>query len=189
MVFPHNRSIQRRPRMKLHRNAKTTPSSRLLLGAPRPVRGLELCRGGRGFAVSVRTVAKWVRRFREGGVAALEDGSSRPGAPPHQTPPARGRADSGPAPAARAAGVGDRPGAATSRGRRSSAWLRRLGLNRPAGARRRCPCSATSGRRPAICCTSISSRSGASTGSGIASMAIAAAHARRRLGVRARRDR
>ena len=41
-----------------------------------------------GFAVSTRTVAKWVRRFKDGGVAALEDGSSRPGAPPHQTPPA-----------------------------------------------------------------------------------------------------
>jgi transposase len=40
-----------------------------------------------GFAVSVRTVAKWVRRFKEGGVAALEDASSRPGVPPHQTSP------------------------------------------------------------------------------------------------------
>lgn len=35
---------------------------------------------------AVRTVAKWVRGFREGGVAALEDGSSRHGAPAHQTP-------------------------------------------------------------------------------------------------------
>ncbi|MCC7010062.1 MAG: IS481 family transposase [Acidobacteria bacterium] len=37
------------------------------------------------FGVSVRTVAKWVRRFRHGGVAALEDGSSRPGPASHQT--------------------------------------------------------------------------------------------------------
>jgi transposase InsO family protein len=35
----------------------------------------------------VRTVAKWVRRYRDGGVAALEDASSRPGPPSHQTPP------------------------------------------------------------------------------------------------------
>jgi hypothetical protein len=40
-----------------------------------------------GCGVSERTVAKWVRRIREGGVAALADASSRPGAPPHQTPP------------------------------------------------------------------------------------------------------
>jgi transposase InsO family protein len=39
------------------------------------------------FAVSVRTVAKWVQRYRLGGVAALEDASSRPGPPPQQTPP------------------------------------------------------------------------------------------------------
>ena len=29
------------------------------------------------FGVSVRTVAKWARRFREGGVAALEDAEQR----------------------------------------------------------------------------------------------------------------
>ena len=36
--------------------------------------------------MSERTVAKWVRRFRQVGIAGLEDGSSRPGAPAHQTP-------------------------------------------------------------------------------------------------------
>jgi transposase len=40
-----------------------------------------------GFAMSVRTVAKWVRRFNEGGVAALEDALSRPGVAPHRTSP------------------------------------------------------------------------------------------------------
>jgi transposase InsO family protein len=82
------------------------------------------------FAVSVRTVAKWVRRFREGGVAALEDGSSRPGAVPHQTPPSAVtlirnlRAQHG------------LPAWAIGRALRLprstvSAWLRRLGLSRP----------------------------------------------------------
>ncbi len=37
--------------------------------------------------LSERTVAKWVQRFRDAGVAGLEDGSSRPGAPAHQTAP------------------------------------------------------------------------------------------------------
>src|SRR5688500_12053550 len=87
MVFPHNRSIQRRPRMKLHRNAKSTPSSRFLLVRRVLFEGWSYAQAAEGFAVSVRTVAKWVRRFREGGVAALEDASSRPGRPPHQTPP------------------------------------------------------------------------------------------------------
>ena len=37
--------------------------------------------------MSERTVVKWVRRFRQAGIAGLEDASSRPGAPAHQTPP------------------------------------------------------------------------------------------------------
>lgn len=52
---------------------------------------LDVCHRRKGFAVSVRTVAKWVRRFKEGGVAALEDASSRPGVAPHQTSPGRWR--------------------------------------------------------------------------------------------------
>jgi transposase InsO family protein len=115
--------------MKLHRNAKTTPSSRLLLVDRVLFEGWSYAATAEGFAVSVRTVAKWVRRFREGGVAALEDGSSRPGAPPHQTPPAvvavirRLREQHGlPAWAiGRAVHV---PRSTVS------AWLRRLGLNR-----------------------------------------------------------
>ena len=116
--------------MKLHRNAKSTPSSRLLLVHRVLFEGWSYAATAQGFAVSVRTVAKWVRRFREGGVAALEDASSRPGAPPHQTPPAAValirilRQQHGlPAWAiGRALHV---PRSTVS------AWLRRLGLNRP----------------------------------------------------------
>ena len=68
--------------MKLHRNAKSTPSSRLLLVRRVLFEGWSDAAAAEGFAVSVRTVAKWVRRFKEGGPVALEDGSSRPGAPP-----------------------------------------------------------------------------------------------------------
>jgi transposase InsO family protein len=73
--------------MKLHRNAKSTPSSRLLLVRRVLFEGWSYAVAAEGFAVSVRTVAKWVRRFKEGGIAALEDASSRPGVPRHQTPP------------------------------------------------------------------------------------------------------
>lgn len=71
--------------MKLHRNAKSTPASRLLLVRRVVEDGWTYAATAQGFTVSARTVAKWVRRYRLGGVAALEDGSSRPGAPPHQT--------------------------------------------------------------------------------------------------------
>ena len=40
------------------------------------------------FHVSVRTVWKWVRRFQDGGRAALQDRSSRPRRSPHQLAPA-----------------------------------------------------------------------------------------------------
>ena len=158
--------------MKLHRNAKSTPSSRLLLVRRVLFEGWSYAAAAEGFAVSVRTVAKWVRRFREGGVAALEDASSRPGAPPHQTPPRRGRAHPDPARAARAAGVGDRARAADPAIDRQR-LAPSLGLQSARRARRRCPCSATSGRARATCSTSISSRSGASGRSAIGSTAIA----------------
>ena len=73
--------------MKLHRNAKSTPSSRLLLVRRVLFEGWSYPAAATGAGVSERTVAKWVRRFRHAGVAGLEDGSSRPGAPAHQTPP------------------------------------------------------------------------------------------------------
>ena len=73
--------------MKLHRNAKSTPSSRLLLVQRVLFDGWSRPDAAKAAGVSERTVAKWVKRFREGGIAGLEDGSSRPGAPDHQTPP------------------------------------------------------------------------------------------------------
>ena len=116
--------------MKLHRNAKSTPSSRLLLVRRVLFEGWTYAAAANGFAVSVRTVAKWVRRFRDGGVAALEDASSRPGAPPHQTPPAAVtlirllRQQHG-LPAWAIGKALHIPRSTVS------AWLRRLGLQRP----------------------------------------------------------
>ena len=115
--------------MKLHRNAKSTPSSRFLLVRRVLFEGWTYAEAAEGFAVSVRTVAKWVRRFQEGGCAALEDGSSRPGAPPHQTPPAlvaliRLLREQHGLPAWAIGRALHIPRSTVS------AWLRRLGLNR-----------------------------------------------------------
>ena len=78
----------------------------------------------------MRTVAKWVQRFRHGGPAALENGSSRPHRTPHQTPPAAIR---------QLREQHGLPAWAIGRALRVprstvGAWLRRLGLNRrPSG--------------------------------------------------------
>lgn len=119
--------------MKLHRNAKSTPASRFLLVRRVLLEGWSYAEAAEGFAVSVRTVAKWVRRFNEGGVAALEDASSRPGAPPHQPPPAlvaliRILRQQHGLPAWAIGRALHRPRSTVS------AWLRRLGLNRLAAA-------------------------------------------------------
>jgi transposase InsO family protein len=62
--------------MNIHQNARTTPHSRALivfrvLEQKQPPREVAA-----DFGVSVRTVYKWVARFREGGEAALLDRSS-----------------------------------------------------------------------------------------------------------------
>src|SRR5215510_1088910 len=133
MVLPHNPSIQEKPRMMLHRNAKTTPAARLQLVRRVLFEGWSYAAAAAAFAVRIRTVAKWVRRFRDRGVEGLEDGSSRPGAPPHQTPPGavtmiRILREPHGLPAW-AIGRALRVPRSTVR-----AWLRRLGLNRPPAA-------------------------------------------------------
>lgn len=62
--------------MKLHRQAKSTPTTRVIMVQRVLHEGWSDADAAEGFAVSVRTVAKEVRRFREGGLTALEDGSS-----------------------------------------------------------------------------------------------------------------
>jgi transposase InsO family protein len=62
--------------MKIHRNAKTTPKMRQVM-ITRIQHGWTQRQVATAAGVSVRTVAKWVRRGREG-AGALEDRSSRP---------------------------------------------------------------------------------------------------------------
>jgi len=118
--------------MKLHRNARSTPISRQLLVDRVLHQGWSYAAAAEAAGVSRRTVGKWVQRYRHGGTAALEDRSSRPGAPAHQTPSAtvaliRQLRETHGLPAwalGRALGV---PRSTVS------AWLQRLGLNRPSG--------------------------------------------------------
>jgi transposase len=116
--------------MKLHRNAKTTPASRLRMVQRVLHEGWSYVAAAEAFAVTDRTVAKWVQRFRQGGVAGLEDASSRPGPAPHQTPPAavvaiRALREQHGLPAWAIGRAVQIPRSTVS------AWLRRLGLNRP----------------------------------------------------------
>lgn len=116
--------------MKLHRNAKSTPASRLALVQKVIFEGRSHAETADGFGVSVRTVAKWVRRFRTQGVAGLEDGSSRPGVPAHQTPPLavgliRWLREQHGLPAWAIAIALRMPRSTVG------VWLRRMGLNRP----------------------------------------------------------
>jgi len=71
--------------MQLHGNARTTPYqrreiARRVLEQAEPAKDTALALG-----VSVRTVYKWLRRYREEGEPGLMDRSSRPGRCPHRT--------------------------------------------------------------------------------------------------------
>ena len=70
--------------MNLHKNAKTCPKSRALMVRRVLEEKRSVAQVAREFGVSPRTVYKWVQRFCEGGVAALEDGSSQPGVLQHR---------------------------------------------------------------------------------------------------------
>lgn len=72
--------------MNIHSLAKTTPSQRLHIA----IRVLELRHSAasvaHSLAISVRTVYKWLQRFREEGLAGLQDRSSRPLRSPARLP-------------------------------------------------------------------------------------------------------
>jgi transposase len=63
--------------MNIHKNARTTPYSRLLM-ARRVGAGKSVVKVASDFCVSEQTVRKWVRRWQNGGPIALLDRSSRP---------------------------------------------------------------------------------------------------------------
>src|SRR5262245_12680876 len=63
--------------MNIHKNARTTTYSRLLM-ASRVGAGERGAKVASNFCVSEQTVRKWVRRWQSGGPIALQDRSSRP---------------------------------------------------------------------------------------------------------------
>lgn len=72
--------------MRLHSNAKTTPYNRELM-VRRVLQQAEPAKEtAESFGVSVRTVYKWVRRYRQHGLEGLQDRSSRPRRCPRRTP-------------------------------------------------------------------------------------------------------
>ena len=64
--------------MDIHKNARTTPYSRAEIARRVIVEGQKPDVVAAAFGVCVKTVAKWVGRFRAGGPEALADRSSRP---------------------------------------------------------------------------------------------------------------
>ena len=77
--------------MQLHPNAKTTPRSRMDLVHRVVAEGQDPGAVGTELGISARTVYKWVRRYRDQGLAGLEDRRCAPHRRPHTTPEARTR--------------------------------------------------------------------------------------------------
>ena len=71
--------------MKLHRNAKTTPTMRALIVQRIRQEQWPPAEAAAAAGVSVRTTYKWLRRHRLGGRPALDDASSRPHRQPRRT--------------------------------------------------------------------------------------------------------
>ncbi len=69
-----------------HANAVLSPRGRLLLARCVVEEGWPLRRAAERFGVSPPTAARWAKRYRDGGAAAMQDRSSRPRSCPHQLP-------------------------------------------------------------------------------------------------------
>jgi transposase InsO family protein len=73
--------------VKLHRNAKTTPHMRALLVHRIRVLHWPVADAALAAGVAIRTAYKWLARYRQGGVPALDDRSSQPHRQPRRTSP------------------------------------------------------------------------------------------------------
>jgi transposase InsO family protein len=72
--------------MDVHSNARLTPKGREAMVLAVVENGLSQSAAARQFNTTPKTVAKWVKRFRHGGVDGLRDRSSAPHSSPSQTP-------------------------------------------------------------------------------------------------------
>jgi len=75
--------------MKLHANARTCPHSRRLAVERVELQGWTLAAAAEAAGVSVRTISKWLRRYRAEGEQGLLDRCSAPGSVPLRTAEAR----------------------------------------------------------------------------------------------------
>ena len=75
--------------MKLHANARTCPHSRRLLVCRVEQQDWTLTAAAEAAGVSVRTISKWLRRYRDEGEQGLLDRCSAPGSVPLRTDEAR----------------------------------------------------------------------------------------------------
>src|SRR4029453_11949081 len=125
-VTPRSVQSERGPRVKLHRNAKTTPTMRALIVQRVRQEHWPPAQAAAAAGVSLRTTYKWLRRHRLGGRPALEDASSRP----HRQPPRPPRTTHR---------VGDRDATASAaldrRGRAGPHWPQSPGPSDPTTAR------------------------------------------------------
>jgi transposase InsO family protein len=71
--------------MNAHSRAKTTPRSRELVVERVKAEGWSRREAAEALGLSVRTVAKWLRRYREEGMPGLLDRTSRPRSSPRRT--------------------------------------------------------------------------------------------------------
>jgi transposase InsO family protein len=72
--------------MKLHRNARTCPHSRLLIVRRVEEQSWTLLQAAEAAGVSVRTASKWLARYLQEGEPGLLDRPSAPRSIPHRTP-------------------------------------------------------------------------------------------------------
>ena len=72
--------------MNIHENARTTPASRELLVRRILEAGWSACEAAHAAGVSPRTAYKWLKRFRDEGLASLRDRPSRAHHQPHALP-------------------------------------------------------------------------------------------------------
>jgi transposase len=71
--------------MNIHKNAPQTPRGREAMVRAVMNDGLSRTAVARQFRATPKTVAKWVKRFREQGADGMHDRSSRPHSSPSQT--------------------------------------------------------------------------------------------------------
>src|SRR5579863_2913961 len=84
MLLVTRPKVSREPRMNVHQNARLTVPCRVLL-VERVQAGRPKIQVVRELGVSIKTVDKWLRRFREQGRNGLHDLSSRPHRSPQAT--------------------------------------------------------------------------------------------------------